>query len=993
MAHISDEEVRPVEVTTTIDASAPVIDIKDFQKEVVVVDLALVDEPKMPSRLVSAAHVSTLKASLRRAGYEPSSGMLGVSLRAEGGSSAVVDVPGGMKRVEGRCFLIDGRHRLHALRELAREDAAFEKGVKELEVMLWKCSDGRCLSSLQILSLSSYLNQATGSVLRTSFKDNVHAAVSTARIVALEKGVAVETVGKRYLAGVLQSARTIAAEIRQLQRYAQLAMVLASEEELYKVFFETYDGLDAQGVKLGLAHFMCSTFLDLESEGFKFCLAVVRYRLEAKVGGDFAAVRTDFFKCAKLQYLTLKRAARESGMSFEEVLNVQISFGGSKRTTALGEIICKRLSKFGASENVEAAIKQRLVRLGEALRKAGLNVSPVGSEGQAAEAVEVPMESQGSRRGKGMEVEEECVAETPVQPSQQPIRETPEVSEEEDGITPALPKASAEVKKKTAVVKMRALRRMKRKIPSYYEGADSTSSSSSPRTEGRAGGKGRAPEPSLSSRKKRKVAGKKAGGVEGAIEVLKGLDPSQLQKAVHEVGLEVLPGVEEVVGEEDSSSDEFEDAGGRGFDDAMPSSLPVGYEEPERYEGEANPSWARYATIPPSQWPDYNPIKHAQPFLEYIHIPHDHRANVVHPSPIDLANNHHCVYLHAAHNYYEKHGVWPGLVTEELRKSSPRAMKWAAVLQRDEVALDYFAEQRTLLKERGYCILENLMKDGILADGIGGVAYDLVDRTDWLLRVRDHFQALLKEDPEEQRKSRVWKAIVNLGFEADMKGGLKGSGRFGTTLEGLLECENDEKETWLVRDKAKIDIRLGQCAASLQLWPHSDHVKDPMFVPSSGGRWLASTKGCERQTLHTDFPTLGSEDLQNGKNPGYFMMCAPTEVILWVCEHSHSAVSMARGRKRKLSGLSHGMEVVPIKIPPYSVFVGRGDMFHAGAGYDDYITKGTNVRYHMYLVPDKVKLLDAIHLDSTFTPEFRTLESDGLELGDRGIGRQPATQQ
>lgn len=61
-----------------------------------------------------------------------------------------------------------------------------------------------------------------------------------------------------------------------------------------------------------------------------------------------------------------------------------------------------------------------------------------------------------------------------------------------------------------------------------------------------------------------------------------------------------------------------------------------------------------------------------------------------------------------------------------------------------------------------------------------------------------------------------------------------------------------------------------------------------------------------------------------------------------------------------------------VKIPPWSVFISRGDVVHAGAAHADHgvDTEGYIWRYHMYFVPRVYSLPDAVHLKEGFSPEF-----------------------
>jgi len=92
--------------------------------------------------------------------------------------------------------------------------------------------------------------------------------------------------------------------------------------------------------------------------------------------------------------------------------------------------------------------------------------------------------------------------------------------------------------------------------------------------------------------------------------------------------------------------------------------------------------------------------------------------------------------------------------------------------------------------------------------------------------------------------------------------------------------------------------------------------------------------------------------------------------------HSHRIV--ASTSHSNIRALSRGMVVNMIRIPPYSIFVGRGDVFHAGHGFDDYEEDSGMLRYHMYFVPDGVSLPDGVHLLHAFRPTFVTeADEDG----------------
>ena len=76
------------------------------------------------------------------------------------------------------------------------------------------------------------------------------------------------------------------------------------------------------------------------------------------------------------------------------------------------------------------------------------------------------------------------------------------------------------------------------------------------------------------------------------------------------------------------------------------------------------------------------------------------------------------------------------------------------------------------------------------------------------------------------------------------------------------------------------------------------------------------------------------------------------------------------------------MEVKKVRIPPFSVFFGRGDVWHAGGSYEDGYMQRETFRYHMYLVPKGYALPDAVHRRKGFTPRFSCEDDVTMEEVD-----------
>ncbi len=83
----------------------------------------------------------------------------------------------------------------------------------------------------------------------------------------------------------------------------------------------------------------------------------------------------------------------------------------------------------------------------------------------------------------------------------------------------------------------------------------------------------------------------------------------------------------------------------------------------------------------------------------------------------------------------------------------------------------------------------------------------------------------------------------------------------------------------------------------------------------------------------------------------------PEPEALWVLQGSHRFVFLREEEERKLEEVI-GMTVVT--IPPWSLFVGRGDLVHAGCGHKHCGGKPC-LRMHDYALREGVPFVDTIY--------------------------------
>lgn len=200
-------------------------------------------------------------------------------------------------------------------------------------------------------------------------------------------------------------------------------------------------------------------------------------------------------------------------------------------------------------------------------------------------------------------------------------------------------------------------------------------------------------------------------------------------------------------------------------------------------------------------------------------------------------------------------------------------------------------------------------------------------------------------------------------------------GRLMTTRKDIVDAmESTPARATLVRKRALLDARLGQLCAGLGL-VNQRKVGERTFAPKTGGRVRGRGAGCKRQQFRTDFETLTNKGKLDAGNPGYFMMVSGKYSFpLWICETSHAHYAVT---KSDFQGLSKGVYVRTFTVPPMSIFIGRGDVFHAGASSEDgTLPDHVLFRYHTCMVPEKYKLPDAVELTPYFTSRF----IDGTQL-------------
>lgn len=956
------------------------VDLMTYRKFQVRVETNKILEPSLSVRLLSEPLVNEVERELSRNGYLSSVGMLSVALKKdESWNASDIDeirkkILSGEELTE-KVWLVDGRHRLTAMKRMMSAKTNWKESLAVVTVTLWGPPEGDFLSMSELISLGCQLNRSSSTVRAHTFQDQVHAAVSFAATLRESPQV----VGSKRkltsvnLAEALNHSGILShVDVRQRQRYAQVACRLSESKESFNMFLKQCEICP----KLSLVHVSHDALLRNKSDGqFALGLRAVTSKVDNEIQGSFQDMRKGFYLFFNEVLGLLDNICQYEAVGFEDLLQKIVPITKHESCT-VSKLVERSMGRFTAVGMQEVSNDRRMRSIRKHLAKIVKVDNPAPREDptlresvSVAESVAVAPVLQSNR-----DVSSEA--------SSIPMPTVPDGPEEEDLDGRPSPPVAANSRVRTPPQRaakrsppVRAVPRVQtppqRKRTAQRPLARSLSFRSSDGSKKRAISLER---PGKSSSKRRRVTGR--GGTKSS------KSPS--------LSNDDYSGMEE-----DADDGGVIDAGNSLFDDAIPELLPIGTQDPPAEEEGTVDAPVRLVVALPSAWNDAVLLlsQHVAKFLRAMFIPPEHRANVFLRDMKGLRANHSMIYMRAAFNYYMRHphelpDPWmgaSGLKREVWRQVGHLTAKHTAV------AMAYFGRAREELYQKGFCILEGFVADETVPDEevsqIDANTVRFFRKLHSAIEETFPGEKALRGGKGKAHKSG-WNYIINQTAVSDHKAHSKnGAGRYTMSNAAMAVFEQDEDRAWMARARALLDVRIGQAMAALGVWDNRDAGLEQMFTPKSGGRWLYTSKGCMRQTLHTDFPLL-EKDVEGNfgrPNPGFFTITTgPQEVPLWVCPFSQHIVSWSD--EGNLVGMSKGMKVVRVLIPPFSMFVGRGDMFHCGAGFDDYPGDSGLLRYHLYFVPESVSLPDGVHLLCEFQPTFQYEEHEEFEGYDSGCG-------
>lgn len=301
-------------------------------------------------------------------------------------------------------------------------------------------------------------------------------------------------------------------------------------------------------------------------------------------------------------------------------------------------------------------------------------------------------------------------------------------------------------------------------------------------------------------------------------------------------------------------------------------------------------------------------------------------------------------------------------LTKELRLDNVPTESWGPICK------SFFQQKREMLDVRGYTVFEGFVTRESIDNGPRA--------TEWSRKANKDIKALFtffaSKIPVaganlDKHDEDLWDKIRNKKTAAK-KGDTKNA-RWQSTPWATNTFLEDPKRSHLLRARCLVEVanwtlmHLMHCGAAK--YGDVDVVKkaleEYLSATDSGSRVLGTSAKCDRQRAHKDFKFVLDEMLRKygtvAEFPGYFSIAmGPDGGELWIVPFSHYYLVLS---KEAVDGLAEHLPMIKVSIPPYGLFVARGDYVHAGIAGEDG-NDSTSTRLHDYYVSKKSGFFDNI---------------------------------
>lgn len=983
--------------------------LSDYIPVDVLVNLEQVEEPEHAARPVQDVQVRALCRDIsERRFHNHGNTTISVVERDPPNDRSRDNVPvygNGVMKVAA--WLVDGRHRKRSMESVAsgvfkdregemtftEEQQSHAKDMmKSMKATLWLRRDKKAVTMHEVLGLSNYFNEVSGNVLKTSFGDKLFSASSALRLFQKLNNIEqLSDVPLSQVSDMVTSGRLLGTlSAQQTRKYVQVAFICESsgkcKERVYDLIPTMREKKDiALGSGIGLVHLLSNT-LSRDYGEVEFSVAMLalgnRLRRTKRGAGHFENIREVFYQETKEFVGFVREIAIRQKKDVEELLKLKPATEEDEEDDCFDEAQSLETSL----ANIVSSIREEKTPSDSGKKVRRRQMREVLVQYFSEQLVAEVLGDRLPKRSGQSKTKPKPVPETPSDDSiDMLIEEVEEVMDDEQ--VPGLEVESGEDSEGDG------------DSPNDKDESDDESASSSD---------DEPPTPVTPKKAQRRTSGHQTQANAAAVTT-----PSRKAKAGQIAGKTLprlgkrrrsSPDYYESQSESEEEGDDVEEVdvskeapagSSRTYVDDIPTQLPYGCEDPAGSQvqnlspQQEKDLWRLMVQGPVygSGGEDYDKRWDIFPsgllsVSRLVHIPAEHRINVFAGSDAEVMvrSNLESIYFRAAMEYMLENPlecVCPG--------NHALANKGCGSV--GDVGGSYLMAKRAEIKSAGFCVFGGILKDNIASpDAKFAFSEDATGNDlgkNWYHRLvtfyQEHFEECERRGLGDDESQKFWNMVTQSekGVEHELANGNGLEGRWISTNTLMMEHVEEKKETvWVAKYRAYLDLRLGQLLAALRLAPNCGEGV-AMMVPKTGGRWLVCTKKCKRQILHTDFSTSSAHITED--RPGYFLICTGTnEAPVWVVEGSH--LSVKRVSFENARALGRGSVERKVYIPPYSVFVGRGDLFHAGYGMEGFSPNGRlvygkqSLRYHIYCVPEEYELPNGIHTLKQFSDGVTQME-------------------
>lgn len=940
---------------------------------------------KHPYRGRNDEWVAELKKKLVEKGFLKTVGVIKVVF-LDAVPTATLVIPG--THIKEKVSIADGFHLIEALRELLEDPmhkAKFEELCRALPVTVHVRKDGRAINNREALSLASYYNDSTSFVKRASFRDKVQESVSVLRCLQ-DAGYKLKEL---TIASVLKSLDHVQ-HLKHLQprtkvRYAQIALNLAVNEEHFKMVMAFLQ----ENNHVGVTHISCNVLLTADDPTFvKFCLLSLKQKLKGRSEVPFETVRLDFFKCVENLYKSILQRCSEDNVDPSKLFEYHVELS-DKSTTPFMDWVSLLMTRFLSKrvKSKEGVFQNKLTTVKKKLEEILPNVAPPAPE--VPEVTQTISEKSGRNAAAG------------AQATQDNDVVMVDVGTVADGNEEGVENGGAPASKAYSL---------------RTRGENTSSEPSDARKSLTVQGSGKKRKGKRPPTKKQKTLTPSNGGTASrssaligttrkesqSINLLQSLSKEQFNRVVNRLGYFAVRRRSNSISEPTQPTREFEEATDM-FDDEIPAELPCGVLPSNNSRAPVEPPEGKKA-LKPDDCPYYlnlnmidkdnKDIFDLHAYLNSACMPPQHRSHV-------LLNDKKVLFKNQCQLWWSlNRNIAITKSNKEIQSELRTVYTDVDVLPSGNAAKELYSrsllgdvkglmkEHEMELKMQGFTIFQGVLED--LPQVSDSSLFKTLESNDesaeelsssifpgdrsWAKTLNGHFQKSFSDFIAGGGAGNQFKYIANTGKATDEEEAHNLNGRWqGTRASVVDDLERTDEGVGIAKRKALFEVRVGLLLAMLNL-SDQENPQSAMYCPDTGCRPLGSSNKSVRQTFHSDQEIMGYvKTILEERNPGYFIVgTGANPGCLWTVEGSHRDI--AKSKLSRLALMSSSKWADLQSIPPLSVFIGRGDLQHAGPASTDFpiFSNDTNVRLHMYCFPKGTPFPNAIHILSDYQPNVRT---------------------